>query len=185
MQLGNSQAQYGAGAKFFHWLLFVLLATMIPFGIYLEGMEFSPQKLQLIGLHKSFGVTILVLVSLRLTWRIFNPPPPLPDHLPQWQKRASHAVHGVLYFAMFAIPISGWMYSSVAGFPVSVFGLFTLPDLLPANEERVELFHSIHGFFGDVLIAAFVIHVAAALNHHFREKDTILLRMLPFTRVDR
>lgn len=188
MSIENTPSQYGSISKLFHWVLALLLIAMVAFGIYLENAEFLPdqiqQKIKLIGLHKSTGILILALVVLRLAWRLKNTTPTAPVTMPQWQKLAANVVHGVLYVAMFAMPITGWMYSSIAGFPVNVYGLFTLPSLLPKNEELTDLFHSIHGFFGDVLIVAFVLHVGAALYHHFYVKDTVLKRMLPFSRVD-
>ena len=183
MTIENTPSQYGLISKLFHWILALLLIGMVPFGIYLENTEFSPEKVKLIGLHKSTGMLILALVVLRLAWRLRSTIP-APVAMPQWQERAASVVHVVLYLSMFALPITGWMYSSIAGFPVNVYGLFTLPNLLPKNENLVDLFHSIHGFFGDVLIVAFVLHLGGALYHHFMMKDTVLKRMLPFARVD-
>lgn len=189
MALRNSDTQYGAGSKIFHWVLAIMLLGMYAFGTYLQNVEFTPDKIgdqiRLIGIHKSVGTTILALVILRLLWRLINPQPPLPEDTPKIERFAAHAVHGILYLAMFALPITGWIYSSLAGFPVSVFGLFTLPDLVPVNKDLTDLFHSIHGFCGDVLIVAFAIHVGAALFHHYYRKDTILLRMLPFAKVEK
>lgn len=173
---------YGAIAKAFHWLMFVGVAGMVPLGYVMAGMPLSPQKLQIISWHKSFGIVLLLLVILRLGWRLANPPPALPATTPGRERFAAHAVHALLYLCLFALPLSGWFMSSAAGLPVVVFRMWQLPDPIGADEAlRVALF-DVHKIIGFVLLALFAVHLAASLLHHYIRKDDILVRMLPFSR---
>ena len=143
----------------------------------MADLSISPHKIKLFGIHKEFGLLILFLAMIRITWRIGNIVPLLPDTIPQWQKLAAHAVHYALYGFMFALPITGWLLSSAAGIPPSFFGLFVLPSLLAPNHHLQDLFTEIHQWLAYGLIATFCAHVGAALKHHFIDKDNILKRI--------
>lgn len=171
---------YGGVAIGFHWVVAILIAALVPFGLYIASLELSPQKIEYISWHKSFGITVLALVSLRLAWRLFNPPPPLPLGLPGWQKAASQVVHWGLYGALFAMPLSGWIMSSAAGFAVTPFKLFELPHLVGKDEALAKTMRQAHEYIAYGLIGLFSLHVGAALQHHFVRKDGVLARMLPF-----
>ena len=102
--------------------------------------------------------------------------------MPAWQVRAYHATHTVMYVLFFAVPLMGWAYSSAAGFPIVVFGLVPLPDLVPASKELAETLKPLHGLLAWALAGLVGLHVAAALKHHFIDKDGLLARMLPTRR---
>lgn len=175
----NTKDNYGIIAISFHWIIAVLIISMIILGIYMSKMDNSPDKFKLYGLHKSFGALILGLVIFRLIWRLTNITPELPLNMKSWEKIAAKLGHFALYFFMFAIPLSGWLMSSAAGFPVSFFGLFTLPDLVQPNNELRKFFGEAHEIMAFALIAVVSVHFLAALQHHFFKKDNILTRMLP------
>ena len=177
--LKNSGERYGWIAMGFHWVIGPAIIFMLGLGLYMDGLPLAPKKFELIGLHKSIGVTILTLALFRLLWRLRSIIPALPAHVPQWQKLTAHATHWLLYAAMFAMPLSGWAMSSAAGFPVSVFGWFTLPPLVGADPELKKLFGAAHSYIAWSLIALIVLHGAAALKHHFIDKDNVLKGMLP------
>ena len=120
---------------------------------------------------------ILMLVIVRITWRLRNNNPTL-DAIPKWEAIAARTVHFTFYFIMFALPLTGWLITSSADLPVSFFGLFTFPNLISANETHRLLFSEIHEWLGYVLIAVFCLHTGAALKHHFINKDVILKRIL-------
>lgn len=181
--LKNTSEKYGSLAKFFHWLMFLLIATLLAVGFIMSDMENSPDKFFIYGIHKSTGIVVLLLAAIRLGWKFANVSPVLPAHMRNIEKLAAHAGHAALYVLMFAMPISGWMMSSAAGFPVSVFGLFTLPDLVPADKELRELFGEAHELLAFAIIAVVSLHALAALLHHFYHKNNVLRRMLPFTAV--
>ena len=160
-----------------------MVLFMLGVGMYMTGLEFSQDKLQLYGNHKSIGSIILGLMLLRLLWRLTNIQPRLPRSMESWKKASAQATHFLLYILLFAMPISGWLMSSAAGFPVSIFGWFTLPDLVNQNEQYRELLSLFHETIGYSLIGIIAIHIFAAFQHHFIYKDTILRRMLPWANI--
>lgn len=178
MQVRNTETQYGIITKSLHWFMALLIVGMLILGLYMADLPISEQKLRLYGIHKEFGILILMLVIFRITWRIGNIVPLLPNTIPAWQKFAAHTVHWMLYGFMFALPITGWLMTSAAGLPPSFFGLFTLPALLSPNPVWLNLFVNIHTWLAYGLIATFGAHVGAALKHHFINKDDVLRRML-------
>ncbi len=162
-----------------HWLTAVLIVVAFALGWTLADMELSPQKLRWISWHKWLGITVLGLTALRLGWRLTHPVPPLPATVPAWQQGAAHAVHMLLYVLMFAIPLSGWLFSSAKGIPVVYLGILPLPDLIGADEAVADRLRTLHEWLNYTLLAAFGAHVGAALKHHFIERDDVLTRMLP------
>ena len=180
MSLENSRESWGAVAKGFHWTIALLIIGLLALGLYMTGLPIGPAAFKLFFLHKSLGITVLALAALRLGWKLANIRPDAPAGHRRWEKGLAHATHMLLYFAMFAMPLSGWIMSSAKNFHVSVFGLFTLPDLVapdPALAERAAGFHTALAW---VLMAAIALHAAGAFKHHIIDRDDTLLRMLPF-----
>lgn len=140
---------------------------------------FTPDKFVLYKWHKTIGVIILGLVIGRILWRVASPPPPLPKDTPPLERWAAHSTHLMIYLAIIAIPLSGWLLSSAAPFPNFILGNVQLPSLVAQNEETAAFFSTMHYWGGRGLLALLVIHVSAALYHHYVRKDTILIRMLP------
>jgi cytochrome b561 len=178
MQLRNTLARYGAVAQLFHWVIVVLIITQFVLAERAEGL--SPvAKIGVLGTHKSVGITILILAVLRLTWRLFNPVPPLPPGTPRWQELAAHASHFLLYALLFIQPVVGWLMSSARAFSVSWWGLVQLPDLIQPNKVAFERLRDWHQAIAYTLAAIALIHIAAAIKHHFFDRDDVLRRMLP------
>lgn len=173
----NSDTTYGTVAKGFHWLLLVMLTFSVFAGNFLADMPKGAEKLQAAGMHKSFGAIILTLVFLRLFWRILNVQPGGPVGATPIQRRLASAMHWGLYLLMFAQPLSGILMSQAAGLPVSFFGLFEFPVFLDKNIALAEFFRGMHGIVWILLALAVIGHIAAALYHHFIEKDDVLKRM--------
>lgn len=179
MNLKNTKERYGGVAKGFHWLVAVIVLGMLPLGYYMTGLDFSPFKLQLYGLHKSFGTLILFLVILRLVWRLGGPvPQSLPQHH-KWERRLAHITHYALYAALFLMPLSGWVMSSAGDFPHSFFGLFEMPDLTEKNKAIFDQSRFMHEVLACALIVLVGLHFAGAVKHHIIDRDETLLRMLP------
>lgn len=176
--LKNTREQYGSGAKFLHWTIALIIISLWIVGHVMAGMDNTPTKFQVFFFHKSFGIAVLMLFVVRICWRLINTQPAL-DGLSAFQRFAANAVHWALYFCMFAMPMTGWLLSSSAGRPVSFFGLFTLPDLVPVDKEASHIYAERHEQISWLLLALFLAHVGAALMHHFIYKDGILKRMLP------
>ncbi|HRD66017.1 MAG TPA: cytochrome b [Candidatus Competibacter sp.] len=171
--------RYSGVAIGLHWLMTVLIVAAFGLGWTLSGMEFSPQKLRWIAWHKWLGVTVLGLAALRLAWRSTHAAPPLPATMPIWQQWAAHAVHVLLYGLMFAIPLSGWLFSSAKGISVVYLGILPLPDLIGADERLADWLRALHAWLNYALLGVVAAHAGAALKHHFIERDDVLVRMLP------
>ena len=105
---------YTATAKLLHWLIALMIFGMLGFGFYMTGLDLSPTKLELYSWHKWAGVTVFLLVLVRLAWRIGHRPPALPAHMPAIERLAAHAGHHLLYLLMLAIPLSGWLIVALA-----------------------------------------------------------------------
>lgn len=177
MQLKNTSTRFGLVAIIFHWVIAILIIGMLALGLYMVNLPISIQKLQYYRWHKEFGLLVLWLVILRLFWRISNVTPELTT-LPWYERIAARLVHLAFYGFMLAMPITGWLLSSAAGLTPSFFGLFTVPTLIPPNEAQRQLFDITHEWLAYAFIATIALHIAAALKHHFIDKDNILRRMI-------
>lgn len=180
MQARNTPDSYGAVTKTFHWVIALLIICVLGVGLYMDFFATKLERFALMPWHKSFGITVLALAALRVLWHISSRPPGFVAGLKDWEMQAAKAVHILLYLAMFAMPMSGWLMSSAAGRTTKFFGLFDLPDLIVKNEQLRELFGEIHEVSAYALLALIAVHGAAALKHHFIAKDATLRRMLPF-----
>lgn len=181
MAAKNTDTSYGNIARAFHWGMFILLLGMVVVGIYMHDLpadtpEQMLHKFGLYDLHKSFGILILLLVTFRLGWRMINPVPKMPDTMSRIEKSSAHAMHMLLYAVMFAQPLFGWLMSSYGGHPVKFFGL-GLPALADKDKAMSDIFLEAHEITAMLLVAAFSIHVGAALFHHYIRKDDVMERM--------
>lgn len=168
---------YTPVAKGLHWLMAALILGLAALGIVMHEMPLSPLKLELYAWHKWFGVTVFLLVWLRLAWRLTHRPPALPATLSAPLQRLAHAGHGLLYVLMIVIPLSGWLMSSAKGVQTVWFGLVPLPDLLGRDRELGDLLQQAHKLLNLLLLLTLAGHVLAALWHHFVLKDDTLRRM--------
>jgi cytochrome b561 len=173
----SAAMRYTKPAIVLHWLVALLIFAGFPLGLYMVDLPLSPDKLKLYSYHKWIGITVLLLAAIRLGWRLTHTPPPLPDSVAVWQRRASAVVHGLLYLLMIVIPVSGWLMSSAKGFQTVWFGVLPLPDLLEKDRELGELLAGVHKILNFTLLGLVVLHVGAALQHHFIERQPFLQRM--------
>jgi len=182
-----AERRYGDVAVIFHWLIAFFIIGLVVIGKYMVGLEPNdPVRFELTQWHKSFGLTVLFLSVLRLLWRFTHRPPPDPESIPRWQQRIAASVHLLLYGLLFILPITGWIMSSASPLNIDtvLFNVITIPHLppfadLPNKAEIAEAFHEYHELAGNLLILLLLAHIGAALKHHFIDKDTILVRMLP------
>lgn len=179
----SQAARYSTVAIVLHWLLGISIFAMFAIGIYMSDLPFSPLRLKLYNYHKWAGVTFLILSVLRLVWRLLNKPPALPkaieQAMPSWQTKVYHATHYALYALFFAVPLIGWAYSSAAGFPIVLFGVLPLPDFVAVDKEFAKQIKDLHEISAFALVGLAVLHIGAALKHHFIDKDGLVSRMLP------
>ena len=173
--------RYSSIAIALHWLLAVLIIGTFTLGLVMTDIPgLTPTKLRYFSWHKWAGVTVLLLAALRLLWRLRNTPPAYPATMPVWQARAAHALHGLLYVLMFAVPLSGYFYSLAAGVPVVYFGLVPLPVLIDADPALKPVLGAVHYWLNMLLAALVALHVLAAFKHLLFERDGVMQRMLPF-----
>lgn len=179
MSAKNDAEHYGFIAKGFHWLIALLVVGLLCVGLYMADRDPSPFVFRLYFFHKSIGISVLVLMALRLTWRsVSKPPGALASHK-KWEKGLARVVYALFYVLLIAMPLSGWIMSSAKGFSVSFFGLFTLPDLVHENKILEEAMAEFHEIAAWTIIGLLCLHVAGALKHHVIDKDSTLRRMLP------
>ena len=181
----SSPTRYGAVAQLFHWLIAALIVAQFTLAYLADDLPIGIHKLALLARHKSFGMTVLMLAILRLLWRLKNPPPLLPSGMTPLERTLARATHIAFYVLLFAMPITGWLMSSAKNYSVSWFGLFTWPNLIAKNETAFDLLRSTHHILSYALFAIAVLHILAALKHHFWNKDDVLLRMLPLAKLQK
>ena len=177
MPVRSTATTWGAVTRLFHWGMLLLFIGIISVGLYMTDLPLGPRKLKVYALHKSIGLTLLGLAVLRLLWRLGERRPALPP-MPAWQVRAAGAMHVLLYALMFAIPLSGWLYNSAAGFPLQWFHLVNLPALAAADPALKATAKEIHEAGVATLLVLAGLHAAAAFKHHFVDRDNTLTAML-------
>ena len=175
----NTSRRYGTLSMWLHWLMLLLLIAVYAS---INLREFFPKgsdlRLAFKAAHFMLGLSVLVLVSLRLYARLSAPRPSIIPVLAPWQQRSSALMHFALYGLMFCMPVLGWLLLSAAGKPIPFWGL-ELPALMAKNKALAHTIEEIHetlGTAGYFLIAA---HAAAGLYHHYFRRDNTLTRMLP------
>jgi cytochrome b561 len=172
--------RYTKTAMLLHWLTAVLIIATFCLGLTMVGIPgFSPTKLKYFSWHKWLGVTVLGIAVLRVLWRIAHTPPPALVSIPPLQHKLAEGMHYLLYFLIFAVPISGYLYSYAAGVPVVYLGLFQMPAPFEPNTELKPILKTVHYVLNMTMAAAVVAHALAALKHHFIDRDVTLKRMLP------
>ena len=173
--------RYNLVAQIFHWVIVALFCWLFYLAFVMTDLPLGPEKFKLYNLHKSLGITILLLTLLRLGWRRMSPPPPLPESMPDWQRRAASVSHFLIYFLVFVQVIAGIVHSWAADFPIVVFGLFRIPSPIAPSEALKVAMNWAHFIAGWSFFILLLTHILAALHHHFVVKDDILLRMIPGT----
>jgi cytochrome b561 len=171
--------RWGAVSQVFHWLIVLGILAMAIIGLTMVEMHSSPAKVRMFALHKSIGLTILALVTLRLLWRLYAGAPPVIPTIPRWQHAIANLSHIGLYVLLFAVPLSGWVMNSASGFPLWWFGVFRVPALVARDHDLHELTETVHETLFWILIALVLVHAGAALFHHLFQRDATLARMLP------
>ncbi|MHC1479375.1 cytochrome b [Frateuria aurantia] len=173
--------EYNSIAKAFHWSMALIIISAWCLGFYANFcMDFAtqgPQKHAIVDLHKDIATLVLFLIVLRILWRLTHPAPALDASMSPRMKWLAHAGHLLLYLLMLAVPFSGWLYSSAAGYPSPVLGLFNLPPLVHSGARIQSVSHDLHLYLSLSFGAVLAGHVLMALKHHFIDKDDTLRMM--------
>lgn len=179
--LRNTRLGYGLVAIILHWTIAILIVGQWSLGKVMKNIADQRLSFDLIQWHKSFGLLIFALALLRLIWRLANAHPALPADMSGLERQAAGWTHRALYALMLFMPLTGWGIASTTmlEIPTFAFYLFVVPDLpLPRSDAAEVLWTSVHDVLGWVLLALVLLHVLAALRHHFLLHDGALLRML-------
>ena len=174
----TARLQYGTTAKVFHWLIVALLVVQYAIGWLMPDIHRNMKPGAPMTFHISIGATILLLIVLRLAWRLTHPVAP-ESSLPPWQRLSSEAVHWLLYALVLATSFTGWLFASFRGWSISFFFLAPMPMLASNNPAAGKAINGLHQALEWTLLALIGIHVVAALVHIFIYRNRIMQRMLP------
>jgi cytochrome b561 len=179
MNLRNSEQRWGLITVSIHWITALVVIGMFSLGLWMVELTYYDQWYrQAPFIHKSIGVLLFLLTVARLVWRLLNTKPAeLKEHSPL-ERRLAHIVHTLIYLLLFAIMISGYLISTADGRAVDVFNWFSVPATLHGYDQQEDIAGLIHLVLAISLITLVTMHAAAAMKHHFIDKDRTLLRMV-------
>jgi cytochrome b561 len=179
--LRNTDTSWGLVAILFHWIMAALFAGQFALGWYMQGVRSLADQYVLYQWHKSFGFLILGLAGLRLLWAVTSRRPVLPVEMPPAERMLARASHVTLYLALLVVPLTGWAVVSTSPLPIAtwIFGLFVMPSLpLGVSLHAEQIWSSLHGFLAYAAVFLACVHALAAIRHHVKMKDGVLLRMI-------
>lgn len=178
--MSDRSNQYGPFARAVHWIMAILVLGMIPAGIAMVQPDID-RSLQntLFIFHKNTGVLLILLILLRIAYRLRNPPAPLPVDTPGWQHMAASASHLGLYALLVIVPVAGYVRVKAGGFPIETLDALGIPSLVPRSDALAEVAKTIHYFGGLGIAAIIAAHVGAAAFHGIIKRDGVFSRMWP------
>lgn len=171
--------RYDGVAQGFHWLILALLAAQFAIAWTMPDITKTTPAAGLVAWHLSVGATILFVMLLRLAWRLTHTPPPPPGDLPGPLRLLSRLTHWLLYAILIVLPVLGWINASSRGYPVRLFGVVPLPQLVPTGDPFGHAMGDVHANVALVLLAVVALHVTGALFHAVVKRDGVVSRMLP------
>ena len=176
----SAPLRYSATARLLHWVIALMVIATMPIGrtMVQPGIDRSLQDTLFI-LHKNGGVIILVLMVLRLGWRLLNPPPPMPASVPALQDRIATLAHWGLYALVFVMALSGYVRVRADGFPVEMLDAWGVPALVPRSEALANAAQAVHYWAGYALLALVAAHLLAAAYHGIVRRDGVFSRIWP------
>ena len=176
--MSTPDGRFAPLSRLLHWTMAAMVLTMLCVGV---TMVVSLAHYHtLVAIHRPLGIAILVLVVIRFFNRLTHKPPPLPDHMPGWQRLAATASHWVLYALLFAMPLVGWAMLSAARYPIVLWGPLHLPPILPHDAMLYAALRHVHTWLAYLLFATFLAHLGAALMHGLIHRDGVLASMAPW-----
>lgn len=182
--MSTATLKYTRVAIALHWLIAIMIIGQIIGGVLMHKMGNSPTKFELYQLHKSFGLIVLILSFLRLAWRVTHKAPPLPDGMKPFERVGAVGAHYAFYVMMIGVPLVGWIMVSASplNIPTQIFKTVPWPDFpgIPRSEALADQMKDLHKVMAFGIVFLLVLHIGAAMKHHFVNKDDVLTRMVPF-----
>jgi cytochrome b561 len=178
--MSSKPETYGPVAKGLHWLVVALLLVQYAIGLIMPDIRPGMTPEAWMNLHMSIGFVVLVVIVVRLAWRLTHPVAP-ESTLPGWQRTSSEGLHWLLYLLVLASTLTGWTYASMRGWTLSLFGTVTMPALVAERSPVGRVIGEGHSILVWVLAGVIGLHVLAALGHLVVHKDRVMHRMLPGT----
>jgi cytochrome b561 len=177
--LRNTSSSWGTLSRAFHWILGFAIIGMLAYGWWMNHFPARADRFFYRSIHADVGYLVLLLTAIRLAWRGVNPTPALPDDTTRWQRIAARVSHGALYAVTILVAMLGWAHSGARSPDYSDwFGLFHVPQITSPDKAAATAYEDRHIFFAYVLLALIVLHLAAALWHHFIRRDRVAARMV-------
>lgn len=168
--------RYNPLARLMHWSVAVLVVAVLPVGFVIKYIK-DDSKLIFYGIHESLGFLVLWLMLLRLAVRLFAPPPP-PVPMPLLFERTAAIVHGLLYVALIAQPVLGFLMTNAFGFPLNWFGLTVVWSPLGKDPTWAPILKEAHIYLGWTILGLLVLHLGGVVFHHVMRRDATLYRMI-------
>jgi cytochrome b561 len=177
--ISNTTTGWGSVSRALHWILGLAIIFMLAYGWWMNHIVARPDRFFHRSIHADIGYVILLLMAARLIWRAIHPVPALPADAPRWERIAARTNHWALYLVTMVVAVLGWAHSG-AHKPdyASWFGLFRVPQFTSTNKASADFYEDWHIYGAYLLIALVVIHVLAALYHHFIKRDRVAARMV-------
>ncbi len=185
MRWRNSARSWGIPAILLHWLVAITVLSLFGLGLWMTELDYySTWYRQAPDIHRSIGILLMLVILLRMVWRMLNRTPAALASHRRWEIRSAHVSHVLLYLLPLAIMITGYLISTADGRGVSVFDWFEVPALFSALDQQETIMGDLHRILSWVLIGIVAVHAAGALKHHFIDRDTTLTRMLGLSKTE-
>ena len=179
---GEKPSSYSSTSKWLHWITAACIFFLLPSGVLLDKLPEGPIQNTVYDLHRSFGFVVLCLAIARVVVRAYYGAPAVYAGLTPFERIASQIAHVALYVLIVLTPLLGWTATSAYPATVSVFWLFDLPRIAPADKSLFEALITAHKIAAFTMAAVLVAHIGGALMHGFIKRDGVLARMLPAPR---
>ncbi len=179
MRIRNDRATWGIVSQALHWLIAAMIFAQIALALIFKQLPRGPELFAIVNDHKSLGLAILVVALIRLIWRWANAVPDLPDTLNPRERSAARFTHRALYALIIAMALTGWFGSAALGFTFRWFNLFQVPNPIGKDVRVGHTLYATHSILALALGLVLLLHIAAAIRHHWILKDDTLRRMLP------
>ena len=166
-------------SQILHWGMALLMLLVVALGLIGDALPVSGEKITVFVYHKSVGILILAFVLIRIFWRWSHSRLVRTESILTIERKLSTWVHLTLYTLLLALPLSGWLLNSAAGYPFKWMDLFAFPSIPGASASQTDLFSDLHHYLFYGMVVVVIGHIGAALFHHFKLKDSVLANMLP------